>query len=281
MALKEFAGAAPATRLSGSLAAGTTTNFTVISGGGSGYPTGSTAPFVVVINRGTALEEKILVTSRAGDVFTGLSRSYDGTTAPSGGHSAQAVVEHVLDAATLTEANAHVNTTTRDDHTQYLKTDGTRGLTATTAIAAATVSTSAVADAAFAGSGTTLSLGNHRHAREVGHWTGHTFAIAGDVVVAVGDLDYVVPFFIPEATGRTVKIVKAFYRINSGTSATVKLQNNGVDITGYTGIAVTTTTSTTDPADVNVVDRDLIALVVTGVSGSPKNLTFTVVLEHT
>lgn len=118
MALKEFAGAAPATRLSGSLAVGTTGSFTVITGGGAGYPSGSTAPFVVVIDRGTSLEEKILVTSRASDVFSTLTRGYDGTSAQA--HSAQAVVEHVLDAATLTEVNAHVNTPARDDHTQYM-----------------------------------------------------------------------------------------------------------------------------------------------------------------
>lgn len=120
MALKEFNGAAPATRLAGALAVGTTSSFSVITGGGAGYPTGATAPFVVVIDRGTALEEKILVTTRASDVFSTLTRAYDGTTAQA--HSAQAVVEHVLDAATITEANAHVNTTARDDHTQYLNT---------------------------------------------------------------------------------------------------------------------------------------------------------------
>lgn len=120
MPLKEFVGAAPPTRLASTLAVGTTTSFTVITSGGNGYPSGATAPFVVVIDRGTATEEKILVTSRASDVFSGLSRGYDGTTAQA--HSSQAVVEHVLDAATVTEANAHVNTTARDDHTQYLNT---------------------------------------------------------------------------------------------------------------------------------------------------------------
>lgn len=111
-------------------------------------------------------------------------------------------------------------------------------------------------------------------------WTGHTFAIQGDIAVPSGDIDFVPPLFIPVATGRTVKLVKARHKINGGTNASVKLQKNGVDITGFTGITVTTTATTTDPADVTLADNDLIALVVTAVSGSPKNLSFTIVLEH-
>jgi len=120
MALKEYAGNAKQTRLSSSLASGTTTNFTVATGGGGGYPSGATAPFVVVIDPGTELEEKILVASRASDVFSGLTRGYDGTTAQA--HAAQSVVEHVWDAASATEASQHVNDDTRDDHSQYLNT---------------------------------------------------------------------------------------------------------------------------------------------------------------
>lgn len=118
MPLREYAGAAPATRLAGALAVGTTTSFSVITSGGAGYPSGATAPFVVVIDRGTSLEEKILVATRAGDIFSTLTRGYDGTTAQA--HAGQAVVEHVMDAASIQESNAHVNTTARDDHTQYL-----------------------------------------------------------------------------------------------------------------------------------------------------------------
>jgi microcystin-dependent protein len=118
MPLKEYAGAAPATRLAGSLAIGTVTSFAVITNGGGGYPSGATAPFVIVIDRGTATEEKILVGTRASDTFSTLTRGYDGTTAQA--HQPQAVVEHVLDATSIAETNAHTNLTTRDDHTQYL-----------------------------------------------------------------------------------------------------------------------------------------------------------------
>lgn len=245
MALKEYAGNAPATRLSGTLASGTVTNFAVITGGGTGYPTGATAPFVVVIDRGTALEEKILVNTRSGDTFgsgNGLTRGYDNTGAQT--HQAQAVVEHVFDAASATEASAHVNTTTRDDHTQYLNS------TRHTAIA---------------------------HARR----RALTFTVAGDVVVPAGDVDYICPVFVPVASGQTTKLIALRARINAGTSATVKLQKNGVDITGFTGIVVTTTAATTDPADVTLADNDLIALIVTAVSVNPKNMSVSLYLEDT
>lgn len=277
MPLREYAGAAPATRLAGSLASGTTASFTVVTSGGAGFPTGATAPFVIVVDRGTALEEKILVTTRSGDTFNGLTRGFDGTSAQA--HSAQAVVEHVLDAASLTETNAHVNTTSRDDHTQYLKTDGTRALTGSAAMTAAPAA-SAVGDAQAQGVLHTLSRSDHKHAREAAHRTPHTFAISGEVLVPVGDLDFINPMFVPVAAGRTCKLVAARHKINSGTSATVKLQINGVDAAGFSSMTVTTTAATTDPADILLADGDRINLVVTAISGAPKNLSFTLYLEH-
>jgi hypothetical protein len=112
-------------------------------------------------------------------------------------------------------------------------------------------------------------------------YTGHTFAIPDAVHVPSGDIDYIPGIFIPEVSGQVTEIALVRYRINSGTSATVKLQNNGGDVTGFTGISVTTTSATTNPTDVSVTDLDYLTLVVTAVSGSPKNLSFTVVLEHT
>lgn len=277
MPLREYAGAAPATRLAGSLASGVISNFTVVTSGGSGFPTGATAPFVVVVDRGTALEEKILVTSRSGDTFNGLSRGYDSTSPQS--HSAQAVVEHVLDAATVTEANAHVNTTSRDDHTQYLKTDGSRALTGSAAMTAAPVA-SAVGDTQAQGVANTLARSDHRHAREAAHRTCHTFVVSGEVLVPSGDLDFLNPIFAPVAPGRTCKLVAARHKINSGTSATVKLQINGVDVAGFSSMSVTTTATTTDPTDIMLADGDRINLVVTAVSGAPKNLSFSLYLEH-
>jgi|GEM_PF-4643912 len=106
----------------------------------------------------------------------------------------------------------------------------------------------------------------------------HTWAIPGDIKIASGDTDYIVPFFVHLAPGQTAKIAKARYRINSGTSATVKIQRNGVD--AVTGIVVTPTTTMNDFADIVLSDGDMIQLVVTAVSASPKNMTFTLVIEY-
>lgn len=105
MSLREFAGAAPTTALSAQIGAAST-SFTVTSGGGTGYPTGASAPFIVCIDRDTAGEEKILCT-RSGDTFTVVTRGYDDTTASA--HGINAPVEHVGGAIDFREANAHVN----------------------------------------------------------------------------------------------------------------------------------------------------------------------------
>ena len=109
---------------------------------------------------------------------------------------------------------------------------------------------------------------------------GHTWAIAGEIKVPSGDIDFIVPLFVRLPTGQTAKIASARHVINSGTSVTCKVQKNGVDVTGMTGISVTTTASDTDPTDVTLANNDKLALVVTAVSGTPKNMTFTLFLEY-
>ncbi|MAT70357.1 MAG: hypothetical protein CMJ58_12630 [Planctomycetaceae bacterium] len=82
------------------------------------------------------------------------------------------------------------------------------------------------------------------------------------------------------AVGQTAKLVEARHKIGAGTSATVKLQKNGVDITGFTAISVTTTAALTNPADVALAAGDYIQPIVTAVFGTPKNMSFTVALEY-
>lgn len=106
------------------------------------------------------------------------------------------------------------------------------------------------------------------------------FTIPDEISVASGDTDFIPPFAIGLRTGQTAKVVKAVHKINSGTKATVKLQKNGSDLTGFTGIEVKTEKKTTDPADQPIADGDLLGLVVTAVEGAPKNMTFAVVIEH-
>ncbi len=110
--------------------------------------------------------------------------------------------------------------------------------------------------------------------------SGHTWAISGEVKVAAGQTDFLLPFFVSLAAGQSAKIVKARYVINGGTNCNVKVQKNGSDVTGFTGIVVTTTAAETDPADVALADNDKLALVVNSVSGTPTNLSFTLFIEN-
>jgi microcystin-dependent protein len=75
-------------------------------------------------------------------------------------HAVGAVVSHVLDADTIDEANAHVNDDSRDDHSQYIKTDGTRAFTALTAVGGTPV---AVGTTIAVGTANTLARSDHVH----------------------------------------------------------------------------------------------------------------------
>lgn len=97
---KEWAGGTIRTTLNGSINAAATA---ITLTDGSSFPSG-VKPFVLVIDRGTATEEKIIVTSRTGNNLTVLQRGYDGSSAQS--HSSGAYVEHILDAYTVDQANA-------------------------------------------------------------------------------------------------------------------------------------------------------------------------------
>ena len=92
-------------QLSGDLASGTTTNFSVGSGQGSTFPDGSVGSFIITASQGKVNEEKILCSSRTGDTFSIASggRGYNGTTAQD--HPAGDFILHTIDAQDLDEAN--------------------------------------------------------------------------------------------------------------------------------------------------------------------------------
>lgn len=108
---------------------------------------------------------------------------------------------------------------------------------------------------------------------------GHSYLISGSIAVPSGETDFIVPFFVQFAAGQTANLVTARHSINAGTSVTVNLQRNGGTITGYSGVSVTTTPTTTTQTQALTSD-DEIALVVTGVSGSPFNMNFTIFIEY-
>lgn len=108
----------------------------------------------------------------------------------------------------------------------------------------------------------------------------HTWTIPGEIKVASGNTDFICPIPIPVVSETLVRLVGVRYFINSGTSVTFKLQKNGSDITGFTGLSATTTATSTTPTAVSLADLDKIAVVVTAVSGTPYCLTVALLVEY-
>lgn len=111
---REYGGAVPKAAVS-VLMGGTTADLTLICDDLSGWPLGLD-PFFIIINRGKANEEKLLVENRVGNILTVWSdgmangRGADGTAITV--HQIGEPVEHVFTATDADEANAHVNTGT-------------------------------------------------------------------------------------------------------------------------------------------------------------------------
>jgi hypothetical protein len=108
-----------------------------------------------------------------------------------------------------------------------------------------------------------------------------TWTIGGYVNVAQGDIDYINPIFVGVATGETLQLVGCSYIIGDGTSATVQLARNGSTITGFSSLTVTTTAGNMSAAAVALSNGDMLQLIVTAVSGSPQNLSLSIILEVT
>jgi hypothetical protein len=105
MLRREFSGSVLTTALSANIS-NSASSISVVDG--STFPSGAN-PFVIVIDRGSASEEKILISSRSSNTFTVDTRGYDGTTAVA--HSSGSFVDHVLDASVIQD----MNTTTYDN----------------------------------------------------------------------------------------------------------------------------------------------------------------------
>lgn len=120
----DFRGGAAKCTTSAALTSGATT--IALSGDTGGWPTGaSSRKFVAIIDRGVVGKmEKVLCSALTSGVLTIDVRGYDGTTAVA--HDAGADVEHGFGASVFDDLSGHVYDTGRDDHEQYLLTDGTR-----------------------------------------------------------------------------------------------------------------------------------------------------------
>ena len=136
-------GAAPPTNLLSSITA-TALSFGLTSS--TGYPTGSGGPFVIDIDAGLPTEEKILCSSLSGGTITVApgGRGWDGTiaVAHTPGTALAPNVTHIFSSSEADDANAHIYTVSRDDHTQYANVVGNKaGVTRVYASAAQTLST--------------------------------------------------------------------------------------------------------------------------------------------
>lgn len=113
MGARKYNGGSVASTLNGAI---TNTALAITVTDASTWP--SSGAFTVVIDRGLAGEEKILVASRAGNALTVTTRGYDGTTGSAHGNAA--VIECCATATDFQEANDHINagtdTATTDLH---------------------------------------------------------------------------------------------------------------------------------------------------------------------
>jgi hypothetical protein len=110
---------------------------------------------------------------------------------------------------------------------------------------------------------------------------GHTFAMPGEIRVPSGDSDHAPTFFVPVASGQSVKLVGIRHMIRAGTQVTYKVQKNGADLpAAWLGLTADTTPETIDPSDVALADLDRLGIVVTAVTGTPRDLSVTLILEH-
>lgn len=106
-----------------------------------------------------------------------------------------------------------------------------------------------------------------------------TWVIPGDVSVPSGDTNLIPPLLMSVLSGKTAVLKGVRHKISSGTSVTYKIQKNGTDITGYTAMTVNTSNQKV-VTDVPLVDTDILQPVVTAVSGSPKNMSISLIMEY-
>jgi hypothetical protein len=158
MALQRYShtGAAPATGLSSNITS-SSASFGILSS--TGYPTGSAGLFVLVLDPGTASEEKVLCSSISGTTVSVASggRGYDSTVAAAH-NSGTTNVQHVWSAAEADDASRHIygvlpGPTLSDDHTNYALLSGSRAFTAGVTMDAGLIVTNEAEAADFNASG--------------------------------------------------------------------------------------------------------------------------------
>lgn len=235
MARKEVQGGALAVLLNGSIT--TLSTSVALTGILTGWPTGSVNPFVVTIDPGTASEEKCLCSSLSGNTLTFSSRGFDGTTAQA--HSSGATIVHALDADSINDLFDHAYNTARDNHAQYLRTDGTRGLTGATAIVGTPVG---VGTANAPGASLLLSRADHVHDIADGAIDHAALFAAGAVdlaALAANSVDATKIVDGSVGTAELAALAVTAAKIAADAIDASKLADNAVDTNAIQALAVT------------------------------------------
>lgn len=224
MARLDFAGAAAL--CSAGVDIGTADTSISLAGDVNGWPTGLAGrPFMVVLERGTTRMEKIMCSARVGTTLTISQRGADGTTSKT--HGAGSAVEHCFGASTLDDYGRHVYDATHNDHSQYVKKDGTTAFTGLAAIADPPVS---VGTANAEGSADTLARSDHVHALGPGAIADGTIdenKIAGSVAGAGLGGGGGSPLIV-NADGATLEVNADVVRLKDGGIAAVSKFGSGV-----------------------------------------------------
>lgn len=177
---------------------------------GTGYPSGSTGHFFIVIDKGNSAEEKVECTSRSGNHFvvTAGGRGADGTTAAI--HLAGVYVQHCVTALEHDNDSAHISDSSRDDHPQYLNT-ARHDITARHAFGAALGTPSAAADVGTAAAaGTSAVAARSDHVHKLGTSSVIAASIASDAVTTTKILDAnVTTAKVADANITTAKLLDA------------------------------------------------------------------------
>lgn len=85
-------------------------------------------------------------------------------------------------------------------------------------------------------------------------------------------------FFVSLGTGETKKLVKAEYKIVSGTAVKVEVQKNGSEISAYKALAAKTTAAATE-SSVELAAKDFISIKTSSPEGTPTTLSVTLFIE--
>jgi len=134
---------------------------------------------------------------------------------------------------------------------------------------------------------TDYSLSTHTHTFR----TTQSFAIQGNIITSDPITGLAIPsFFVSKTVNQTTfNLVKIIYKIASGTGVQFWINQNGTQISPATSgnplspnylTATTTKQSSTLNLPKSMADEDEISLYIYGISGTPKNLSVTLVFEH-